>query len=471
MNIILRRSGLIIFLSFALALSIKAQQNRFIYIQTESKQTFYVKMDKKILSSSASGYIIISKLIDSTYNISFGFPKNEWPEQNVTITVSGGDTGYLLKNFGNKGWGLLNLQTQQVLMPERKPEDPETAGTQFNEDAFSNILSAVVNDPSIKQKRIIIKDTIAADNTLAGSSEIKPLIKDTVAVNTVVTVKNEAKEIANKQRTDLQDTVHVDKDVTADSKPNPGSKEEAVSLIIQEKETVEKNNTAVSKLNADTAVDGIRMAYLDISKQNVDTVKVFIPFNDKSINKEPVIAVENKIGKPAKKPVLIQPKAELKSKDSRFIDMELPNPNLKKEINSIKSDTMVIAEKQPIEKELKAVAEDSTKNGLESKVKMVKSDCKILATHEEFLELRKIMAAENNDEDMKNAARKQFKSICFTTEQIKNLGVLFITEGEKYKFYVAAYPFVSDSQNFGLLQEELKDNYFITRFRAMLNQQ
>src|SRR6188768_2663174 len=75
-------------------------QNRFIYIQTENKQAFYVKMDKKILSSSASGYMIISKLIDSTYKFSIGFPKNEWPEQNVTITLKEADAGYLLKNLG-----------------------------------------------------------------------------------------------------------------------------------------------------------------------------------------------------------------------------------------------------------------------------------------------------------------------------------------------------------------------------------
>jgi hypothetical protein len=468
MNIILRRSGLIIFLLFALVLSIKAQQNRFIYIQTESKQTFYVKMDKKILSSSASGYIIISKLIDSTYNISFGFPKNEWPEQNVTIMVTGADAGYLLKNFENKGWGLLNLQTQQVLMPERKPQDPQASDTQFNEDAFSNILSAVVNDPSIRQKRVIIKDTITADNTITGSLEVKPVIKDTASVNIAVVVKNETKETINKQKTDLQDTAFVDKAAMINTKLNPGNKDETAPLVVQEKKTIEKNKIAISKLNADTAVDGIRMAYLDISKQNVDTVKVFIPFNDKSINKESVIVVENKIEKPAVKPVLIQPKAESKNKDSRFIDMELPNPNLKQEINSPKADTIMIAEKQPVETELAA---DSSKNELESKVKMVKSDCKILATHDEFLELRKIMAAENTDEAMKNAARKQFKNSCFTTEQIKNLGVLFITEEEKYKFYVAAYPFVSDSQNFGLLQQELKDNYFVIRFRAMLNQQ
>ncbi|WP_462253819.1 hypothetical protein, partial [Ferruginibacter sp.] len=43
---------------------------------------------------------------------------------------------------------------------------------------------------------------------------------------------------------------------------------------------------------------------------------------------------------------------------------------------------------------------------------------------------------------------KQFITVCFTTEQIKNLGALFIKEEERYKFYVGAFPFVSDSHNY-----------------------
>src|SRR6478736_86813 len=125
-------------ISFLLHLSFipSGGQNRFIYIQTENKQPFYVKMDKRILSSSASGYIILSRLIDSTYKLSIGFPKNEWPEQNVTITLKEAGAGYLLKNLGVKGWGLFNLQTRETLIAQKKKEDSDVVETEISGDEF-----------------------------------------------------------------------------------------------------------------------------------------------------------------------------------------------------------------------------------------------------------------------------------------------------------------------------------------------
>lgn len=163
MKVIRLRSSLLLFLFSFQARGLCAQQSRFVYIQTENKQPFYVKMDKKILSSSASGYIIISKLIDSSYDFSFGFPKKEWPEQKVTITVKEADAGYLLKNFKEKGWGLANLQTMVLLMPEKKEENGELVETELAGDAFSTILAAVVNDPTIAQKTIIKADIPATE--------------------------------------------------------------------------------------------------------------------------------------------------------------------------------------------------------------------------------------------------------------------------------------------------------------------
>src|SRR5450432_1477878 len=110
----LQSTFLTVFL-FTLA-GLKAQQNHFIYIQTENKQPFYVKLDKKLYSSSASGYLVVPKLKDGTYNLAIGFPKGEWTEQNMLCTINNNDIGYLLKNFESKGWGLFNLQTLAVIM-------------------------------------------------------------------------------------------------------------------------------------------------------------------------------------------------------------------------------------------------------------------------------------------------------------------------------------------------------------------
>ena len=78
------------------------------------------------------------------------------------------------------------------------------------------------------------------------------------------------------------------------------------------------------------------------------------------------------------------------------------------------------------------------------------------------------MAAETNDDAMVDAAKKYFKTKCFSTSQVRNLSSLFLNDNGKYKFFDAAYTYVSDSDNFPSLQAELKDDYYINRFKAML---
>ncbi len=94
--------------------------------------------------------------------------------------------------------------------------------------------------------------------------------------------------------------------------------------------------------------------------------------------------------------------------------------------------------------------------------------CKETATDKDFLALRKKMAAETDDDDMVDEARKYFKNKCFTTQQMKNLSALFLDDLGKYKFFDLAYIFVSDIENFPSLQSELKNEYYISRFKAML---
>jgi len=83
---ILKRRIVFIFILFC-GLFAKAQQVHFIYLQTENSQPFYVKLDKKVVSSSSAGYLILPKLIDGDYKLSVGFPKKEFPEENFQITI------------------------------------------------------------------------------------------------------------------------------------------------------------------------------------------------------------------------------------------------------------------------------------------------------------------------------------------------------------------------------------------------
>ena len=405
---------LLSFLAFLLSQGVQAQQARFIYIQTENKQPFYVKMDKRILSSSLSGYIIISRLIDSTYKLVVGFPKNEWPEMNVAVNVKENHAGLLLKNYGKGDWGMVNLQNNQLQVMQVSPPPIIEEEVKLSEDEFAKILAAVVNDPSIAEVTVIKTTEIA----------IKP---------------NENK-------------------ATETPVADPEIKSMPVNSPLSDTLT---GKTEITKLREDNSTEGLFITYLDKGNTTRDTISVFMPQK-----KEPVIA-EKSIEKEITDTLTKQ--ANTADKDSRFIDMELQNPNTKADSGALKKDDFVITEKKAVvNNEPDQKKEPKTMNSNADKV-MINSDCKKIATQNDFLKLRKQMAAQSIEKNMLIVAYKQFISTCFTTEQVKNLGVLFITQEEKYKFFVAAFPFVADTHNFGTLDDQLTDNYYKTRFKAMLS--
>lgn len=369
------RKYILLFTLSVSVLAIAAQQNHFIYLQTENKQPFYVKLDKKILSSSTSGYLIIPKLADGTYTLTLGFPKNEWPEQKVTCAIDKKDAGYILKNFGDKGWGLFNWQSLNVVMADKKPDE--------------------------KPQEVVVK------------KEPPPVVKE---------------EPVNPPVTEIK-------------------KEEPIKPVI-----------TITKLHSNKTADGIEILFTDSGSGSHDTVRIFLPITAevapaavKEEPKQPEVKEEKPVVAPT--PVTAAAKEEAK-KDSVISIKTEPSASITKKEEA--PPQMVVPEPQQPEPVKKAV--------------ILNSDCKAAATEDDFMKLRKKMVAEDNDDDMVNAARKVFKTKCFTVEQIKNLSVLFLKDDGRYKFFDAAYPFVSDSYNFINLQKLLTEEYYINRFKAMVRQ-
>lgn len=374
-----KRYLLIILFLFFVSSPILAQQNHFIYLQTENKQPFYILINKKNYSSSTAGYVIIPKLTDSLYKLTLGFPKNEWPEQNFTCKINKSNIGFIIKNFEDKGWGLFNWQTMEVVMAETS----QTANS--------------VTATSIKSE-----DTI-----------INP-IQEIKALN-----KNEEKIITQQE---------------------------------VQKITPILNDTDIIKLLSTNSAEGMEMVYIDKVKGNKDTIRLIIPAETDSLVIEGKIIAEDNV---------------------KIISKEVINTDK----NKIDVDTAVSMKEKIIEPSLLIDTSNKIKNTVYKekeintpiKPMLQNSDCKINATEQDFLKLNKKMAVEKKDEDMINMAKKTFKVKCFSTHQIKKLSILFLTDESKYKFFDAAYPFVSDSFNFSSLESELTDSYFINRFKVMIH--
>jgi len=435
-----------------------SQKVYFVYLQSEADQPFFVKLDNKVHSSTSSGYLILSKLVDSTYNFSVGFPQSKLPEQNFSVTINKKDHGFLLKQFGEKGWGLYNLQTLAVQMsssPGVKTNTPEK-GENKDVSKFTEVLSKVADDPSIMekpaQKAVVEKkpEVVAVKEekkvepvVVQEKTEPKPVKTDVTVVKTITenveekpVVAIEKPEpvktdpvIAKKEIVEIKPVEVVEKIIIVDDKD---AKQEDV-VIVESKNSGPNNEpytpSKVKRWSESSTTEGFGLVFIDdYSNGTQDTIRVLIP-NPKQIE----VPVSNN-----KEP----------QEEKRFIEIE--NNNEKKK------------EETPLE-EVKPVVEK-----VASSKQLLSNNCTIVADETDFLKLRRQMAAKETDDAMISEAKNYFKTKCFTSEQVKNLSALFLNDENKYKFFDAAYSYVSDADKFSALQSEIKDEYYINRFRAML---
>ena len=366
--------------------ALHAQQYYFAYVQTDNKQPFYVKVNDKLLSSSASGYIVIPKLITGNYTVTFGFPKEQFPQQTINLNIAAADAGFILKDFGTKGWGLFNLETMQVAMNNLAGNNIAPVVV-VNEDVFNNTLSA------------------AANTDLSVSKKSAPVI-------------------------------------IAEVKP--------VAVKVEEKVFQPNKVNSIKKINSSVDIDGKSYTYVDGTGEKTDTINVFIAANKipelPEILKAVVVIKEEK------------PQA-IEEKPNKFLDIDMAKPEANQTIPENLKPT------QPI---VTALILKQTNEKKDKPVVSFNSDCKVMADDNAFLKLRKKMAASSSDDVMLDAAKKTFKSTCFSVEQVKNLSALFLNDTGKYNFFDASYPHIFDSQNFGTLQILLTDQYYISRFKAMI---
>jgi len=423
------------------SVSLNAQKVYFIYLQTDNQQPFYARMGEKVYNSTPSGYLILSNLRDSNYSVNIGIQGSQVPDQPYTLTVNKKDQGFLIKNFGDKGWGLFNLTTMATIMPVAKSVNGvQSVKTEKREDnEFTNLLAKVADDPTIKEKPIIEKPVEQKADATISNTEKKEEVKEVVPSsqgeikNGIPSSQNEIKSgiivapVVIKEDSKIDDqesknTAKMKEDSIAAAKTKEeellkqeelrkqDSIEKAKALVITE---VEYKRSVVKLKSESSTTTGIGLVFLDILSDDItDTIRLLIP---------PDI----------KKTTPVQSNQE----EKKFLDIP--------PVDSVGKET--------------------------SKATIKSNNCKSVAVEDDFFKLRKKMAGQNNDDAMISEAKKTFKTKCFSTTQVRNLSALFLTDESKYKFFDVAYQYVSDLENFSTLQSALKDEYFINRFKAMIH--
>lgn len=101
-------------------------------------------------------------------------------------------------------------------------------------------------------------------------------------------------------------------------------------------------------------------------------------------------------------------------------------------------------------------------------VVMVNSDCRFFASDADIERLRVQMLGQVGAQDRTETARRVMRTKCFLTSQVRALSELFTTDEGRYRFFDAAYPYVSDSDRFRELIDQLSDEYYRARFKALV---
>ncbi len=427
-NSFLKQIFFIVIAFSAVAQSTFGQLNHFIYLQTDNQQPFYIKYNNRIYSSSATGYLILSKLKNGPVEFAVGFPKSDQPEQQFKSVVDKADKGYLIKNFAEKGWGLFDLQTSMVfyaLQPSTLNNGSSHVVTQsVANDPFANMLSKVTQDSTVKTVAVKKEEKIAPEPS-------KP----------VVTEKQDS--IVREQK----------QSVSNDTVSKVSAPEMTEQTEVKESEWIKPEKSGVVQLRKFESKEGSDFVFEVAEGSGLkDTVRLFIERDTTVVQ-----------------PVIIQPQIEVKAdtvavtKEEK-VTSEVSEPQkteVKKEEHVVKQET------QPEIKQDIPKAEEQT----QTSASLPNTNCKATANNEDFVKLRRKMANASSDESMINEAKKIFKTKCFSTAQLRNLAVLFLNDEGKYRFYDAAMLYVTDFSNFKSLSDTIQDEYYKKRFFALLPNQ
>lgn len=384
--------------------NLSGQQTHFLYLQSDNFQPFYMKYNNQVFSSSPTGYLILGKLSVPSLQIEMGLPQSNQTEWTFQLQLESNDKGFLFKNFGEKGWGLYELQKSTIhyaLQNVDRLNGPsgEIAVPSNGNGAFGNMLAWVTKDSTVTRVNKNIPVTAVSGKSQTETQKI-PEVVDTPVVVQPQQVVDTVLVTKDKQSVVVKSDIHL---------ISRTESSEGIDYRFEIQDNLQRDTIRVYIEKTVTANDTVQVSNSNLSTQVVDTI----------LQSQPV------------------PESPITVKDG-------PNTITENSPNEVKNPSSPVAASVP------------------------NTNCKSYATDDVFLKLRKKMAGCKSEESMINEAKKVFRSKCFTTAQIRNLGVLFLTDEWRYRFYDASMLFIADFSNFKTLEDTISDDQYKKRFEALL---
>ncbi|MFZ9718117.1 MAG: DUF4476 domain-containing protein [Chitinophagaceae bacterium] len=480
-----------------------AQQHHYLFLQSDAQQGFYVRYEGRMIVCGSGGYVLLSKLKEERVKIGLGFSAGNIQELNFEVPLNKQDKGYIIKQFGDNGWGLFDVQTADIIYA-LAPSVSATAQTALtNEvvvqaptnDAFSEMLSQVTKDSTVKQVAVL-KPAVP-----------KPAVTDPLPRNTQQ-LPEPAAVIAPKQSEAAANSVPVPKPVEVPvaellDTPVVTPVDPVVVEVPTWKPPVKSVPLILSKVQSS---EGIDVVVVDRMADNTDTIYAFIAQPKKVLadtlvvpNKDSVVfndtvsitttiantaqlldtMVVAPVQQMADTSVLVSQKQEPQEtkEPAAAVKEEAQNPVVQTPVQDTVAAALIMKKDTTVA--TSSFKEDSTQavSILQEAVNTPKKEvrpvlpaiaCKGVATEDDFVQLRKKMVLAKNEAAMVEAAKKGMGSKCYTVAQMQLLSFLFLSDEWRYRFYDAVMLNVADYANFETLENNLTDPNYKKRFRALL---
>jgi hypothetical protein len=181
---------------------------------------------------------------------------------------------------------------------------------------------------------------------------------------------------------------------------------------------------------------------------------VFAALNDKVIADKAAKTIEEKILK----------KQMLTDDSGTFLEYEITTDGIIEKVSAFipEIETENKSAKQEVKVEKNSMKSDSVRN-------LVIAKCSENAGEQDFLQLRRKLVEQESEMRMIDLSAKAFGEKCYTTMQVKNLAVLFLSNTHRLEFLQMVYPAVIDNQHYPRLESLFDDENFRSQFRAMLH--
>jgi len=170
--------SILFFFAFQLGVVSLLNAQHYLFIEAEGQQPFYIKRGSETYSSTASGFLILSKLTVKELDFIIGFPNKLYPEISFKVNGLDHDRGFLLKQNQDKGWILLDRAGAGMIAGGAVTPQVLSTVAGNSSAGFADLLADATGDKSLLEKNNftpapVTKPVVVNSKTNSNSNSTK----------------------------------------------------------------------------------------------------------------------------------------------------------------------------------------------------------------------------------------------------------------------------------------------------------